>query len=399
MQFGLDLFSTARPSWQQPVLVSLSVQADGDDYLVTTNTGLDLHLDYDDDRDIDATMTAAQAATLVSAPVNLVAPSLAWRAGDDGTKVGDVIEIDPGDWVYLESNASKTLTWVLRVQDGADIAGTIDATSYAITAGEQGQTLELVVTADDSGAGGTTATFSGFNIPVSGLNVPATAATFAALAIWDASDTPTLWQDTAGGTAGAVDQPVGYMADTSGNGNDAVQNSTSQRPYLRRTAGGIYYLEMDGVNDCMVFPEASFAGAFAIVAAVQFYDTTARTILGLDGASGPRTPKLSSADATRDFFFRAVNGGSSLGADVADHHGTNIVMTAMRDSSDVVSGRINGTSIGLSDTQAGTATFSMIGADNGNQRFYGRLYGLALIDGDDAANLAAAEAWAQGLLP
>ena len=75
-----------------------------------------------------------------------------------------MIEIDPGDWVYLESNTGKSLTWKISVQGAANVLAT-DATSYAITAAEQGQTLELVVAADDSGAGGPATATATISVP------------------------------------------------------------------------------------------------------------------------------------------------------------------------------------------------------------------------------------------
>ncbi len=69
---------------------------------------------------------------------------------------------------------------------------------------------------------------------------------------WDPSDISTMRQgDTAGSAAAVVDSRVGYLADKSGNGCHLTQGGESARPFLR-TAGGLYWLEFDGVDDFLV---------------------------------------------------------------------------------------------------------------------------------------------------
>ncbi len=71
--------------------------------------------------------------------------------------------------------------------------------------------------------------------------------------IYDISDFSTLYQDSAGTTpVTAVSQPVGKILDISVNNNHAYQSTASSRPILLQDAGGHYYLELDGVNDCLV---------------------------------------------------------------------------------------------------------------------------------------------------
>ena len=66
---------------------------------------------------------------------------------------------------------------------------------------------------------------------------------------YDPSDLTSLAQNSDGTGAVTVGDPVGYMADKSGNGNHATQATASRRPILRQTVGGEYYLEFDGVDD------------------------------------------------------------------------------------------------------------------------------------------------------
>jgi hypothetical protein len=70
--------------------------------------------------------------------------------------------------------------------------------------------------------------------------------------IWyDPSDIGSMYQDSAGTIAAAVNQPVGKILDKSGRGNHAIQATSGYRPVLRRDGGGFYYLEFDGVDDKM----------------------------------------------------------------------------------------------------------------------------------------------------
>lgn len=66
---------------------------------------------------------------------------------------------------------------------------------------------------------------------------------------YDPSDLASLKQNSNGTTAVAVGDPVGFVADKSGRGNNATQATSTKRPILRQAAGGYYYLEFDGVDD------------------------------------------------------------------------------------------------------------------------------------------------------
>ncbi|HWH22758.1 MAG TPA: hypothetical protein VNT25_05640 [Allosphingosinicella sp.] len=68
---------------------------------------------------------------------------------------------------------------------------------------------------------------------------------------YDPSDIGSMFQDSAGTIAAAVDSPVGRINDKSGRGNHAVQATAAARPMLRIDGGGRPYLEFDGVDDCL----------------------------------------------------------------------------------------------------------------------------------------------------
>ncbi len=109
----------------------------------------------------------------------------------------------------------------------------------------------------DSMGGGGGAPFS-----PSGLFVSNTGAWY------DPSDLSSMFQLSTGATAPAVNSPVGYLGDKSGNGNHALQATVGARPILRQDGGGRYYLEFDGSDD---FLRAAFtiAQPFDRVSAVQ----------------------------------------------------------------------------------------------------------------------------------
>lgn len=88
---------------------------------------------------------------------------------------------------------------------------------------------------------------------------------------YDPSDLSTMWQDSAGTVAAAVDQPVGRINDKSGNGNHATQATAGKRPILR-LASGLYYLESDGVDDELTIPQVDYLTS-TIAAAGQVFAT------------------------------------------------------------------------------------------------------------------------------
>jgi len=54
------------------------------------------------------------------------------------------------------------------------------------------------------------------------------------------------------GSVPAIGDVVRFIADKSGNGNDAQNNSSSASPVLRQDANSRYYLEFDGIDDALV---------------------------------------------------------------------------------------------------------------------------------------------------
>jgi hypothetical protein len=120
-----------------------------------------------------------------------------------------------------------TLTWT---GDSIFDAATDNAVVGIVSGFQPGATLSLVSVSD-------TPPFSPISLFSSNTG-----------AWYDPSDLSSMWQDSAGTTPAAVDQPVGKLNDKSGNGNHALQATTSKKPTLRND-GTNYYLEFDGADD------------------------------------------------------------------------------------------------------------------------------------------------------
>lgn len=188
---------------------------------------------------------------------------------------------------------------------------------------------------------------------------------------YDPSDLASMWQDSAGTIAAAVNSPVGKINDKSGRGNHLTQATAASCPILRQS-GSLYYLEFDGVDD-------SIGAAFT---AVQPFD---------------RISAIRQISWTADdYVFDGNANGGSLGQQVVTpelslYAGTGWACTnaeALVGTDKVVSERFNGASSTLTmnngsastgnpGTTANPAGLRMGSAYNGifnsNVRIYGAL--------------------------
>ena len=105
--------------------------------------------------------------------------------------------------------------------------------------------------------------------------------------LWFNPSPTTLFTDTGGTTAAAVGDDVAYIQDQSGNGKHAIITTAAARPTLRQTAGGLYYLELDGVDDAF-FVDDVFSASFTQAFICYAIETTS----GFPFASGGRGPSL-----------------------------------------------------------------------------------------------------------
>ena len=194
--------------------------------------------------------------------------------------------------------------------------------------------------------------------------IPALFAGGVAGAWFDPSDLSTVWQDSAGTIAGAVNQPVGRIDDKSGNGNHAVQATAAARPILRLDAEtGTYYLETDGVDDRLVAP-ISVAAKFERVTVARQISWRGNNQLWATGSTG--LAELRQAGAAPGLVI--ISSGSSMAANNDLPVGTNGIICEKVDgaarslSLQINNGtpRTNATSINL-----GAQTSMALGARTG----------------------------------
>lgn len=213
---------------------------------------------------------------------------------------------------------------------------------------------------------------------------------------YDPSDLSTMFTTSAGSTLASVDGPVGRIEDKSGNANHATQATAAARPTLRQTAGGLYYLEFDGVDDQLLFA-VGLTGNTALtnhVAAAKKGTQTGRRAFLVLGAGGIRQGVDSGYGATADKYNFSIGGVADLTGSVANFPGT-VLQTATKNSARDYVYRENGAqqaavtdtaNLSLTDTAQLGARYAAISQ--------GDIYG-AVVRGalSTASEIAAAEAW------
>lgn len=194
---------------------------------------------------------------------------------------------------------------------------------------------------------------------------------------FDPSDLSTMFQDSAGTTpVTAVDQPVGRILDKSGRNNHASQATAAQRPMLRRSANGLYYLQFDGVDDVLI---GTVAGSTLPVTASQSVAFDASGIaVNSYGACGNDGGIGLGRNSSNQTILRWGTGAAlgTLVTNTSPPTGTACVLTATSNGTSLSAQRDNGTvSTTTSTNPAGIGAFA-IGAFRGGsaERMNGRLY-------------------------
>jgi hypothetical protein len=193
------------------------------------------------------------------------------------------------------------------------------------------------------------------------------------LAWFDASDISTLYQDTAQTIPVTADgDPVGFMADKSGNNLFVTQSTAGSRPTYR-TSGGLHWLEFDGSADYLanVAPALRVVGDLTLVVGVL--KVTA-------AAFGPFISCQTNAGTINQYEFRASNAGTAtvatnfVGANGSTSEAETCVLltqdaaavlTAARTVGSTVATTVNET--GLADTDSDAHT--MIPTSNDSSEF------------------------------
>lgn len=200
---------------------------------------------------------------------------------------------------------------------------------------------------------------------------------------WYEPGPSTAFQDTAGTTPAGLGDPVGRLNDLSGYGNHATQATAASRPTLQQTAGGLWYLSFDGVDDSLTTPVASQGAVGSDNYAAAGMRTNAATGYVLGGTGDKGFELLMTASAIRV----ALVGASGT---IAQTGVTNIVSSDIVYSADWgrseqrIKGWVNSSlevnQTGTSGDKAYATTHALGGKGATAPWFSGRLYGFCLID-------------------
>ena len=128
---------------------------------------------------------------------------------------------------------------------------------------------------------------------------------------YDPSDLSTLFQSSDGTTAVAVGDPVGYIADKSGNGNHAIQATSAKRPILRNS-GSLYWLEFASLqSSCLKTGDIDFTATDSMTTCVgvQKDDDDTASIIELSANVGANTGVFRLASVSTS--FRYISKGTS----------------------------------------------------------------------------------------
>ena len=203
---------------------------------------------------------------------------------------------------------------------------------------------------------------------------------------YDPSDLSTMFQNSDGTGAPVVDSPVGYIADKSGNGNHAIQATSSKRPTLKQD-GALYYLEFEGAQG-LATSAIDFTGTDEMtVTAGMTKDTLDTAVIAelSDNVTGNigsfRLAAISTASGL--YRFQSRGDGTAVAANASPFGvGTN-VLTGIGDiSGPECTVRVDGTEEASVTTTQGAGNYGdktlNIGArSNATSLFLdGRIYGL-----------------------
>ena len=217
---------------------------------------------------------------------------------------------------------------------------------------------------------------------------------------YDPSDLSTMFTDTAGTTPAAVGDPVARINDKSGRGNHATQATAAARPILRQTAGGLYYLEFDGVDDTLAtatLPEPGVDKA-QVFAGVRKLSDTGRNIVELSSGIGTNNGAINlqaNGLATRSRFVSKGTTASTADDLESIQAPTTLVLTGLGDiSGGLATLRRDGTEVTQNTGTQGTGNYLahplFIGSRNQATFFFdGHIYSLIVRFGSnlDAATI------------
>ncbi len=154
---------------------------------------------------------------------------------------------------------------------------------------------------------------------------------------------------------------VGKLVDKSGNGNDAFQTTLSKCPALKYV-GGLYYLEFDGVDDCLrVGTDVDFTSTdeMSVFAGARKENDAVDVVVEFSDNIGGSTAafRLNAVDSNR---WRYTSKGTSLVNATANNYTppvTSVLTGLSKISSPVVTVRVDGVEKASPTNSQGTGNY------------------------------------------
>jgi hypothetical protein len=222
---------------------------------------------------------------------------------------------------------------------------------------------------------------------------------------YDPSDLSTLFEED-GTTPASVDGPVGKILDKSGNGNHLLQTTETKCPTLK-LAGGLYYLEFDGVDDGLRSADIDFTGTttMSVFSGARKEADEIAVVAELSNTFGSNAGTFRLASINGDIWRYSSKGTSGVNASATGYTPpVTSVLTGLSDiANDVTTIRVDGVQKASLTTDQGTGSFGdyplNLGARNNGTllQLEGRVYGF-IVRGvlSNASEIASTEAYIAG---
>lgn len=220
---------------------------------------------------------------------------------------------------------------------------------------------------------------------------------------YDPSDLSTMFQNSDGTGAPAVNGPIGYIADKSGNGNNAIQATSAKRPTLRQ-AGSLYYLEFFGAQG-LATSAIDFTGTNEMtVVSGAHKDIDATVVVAeLSPHVGQNNGAFRLASVVTDAWRYTSKGTNTINSSTSSDYAppsTNVLTGITDIDGDVNKIRVDGVEKASSTSDQGSGPFGNwtlnVGArGNATSLFLdGRIYGLVVRGAESTAGeIASTEAY------
>ena len=217
---------------------------------------------------------------------------------------------------------------------------------------------------------------------------------------YDPSDLTTLFEED-GTTPASVDGPVGKILDKSGNGNHLIQTTETKCPTLK-LAGGLYYLEFDGIDDGLRSADIDFTGTstMSVFSGARKEADEVAVVAELSNNVGGSTGAFRLASISSNVWRYTSKGTTGVNGNATGYTPpVTSVLTGLSDiANDVATIRVDGVEKASPTAEQGDGPFGNwplnLGARNNGSllQLDGRVYGLIVRGAlSDASEIASAE--------